>query len=282
MSFSSIIKPGEVIIDDSNWRTHAVSDPIIDGTQMSRGLIPRPEPFGRCGWAQELAIQPFDEKTLAEIAEEREAKGQLLSNFALKNNIPCKDQNGTNYCWINAPVHCVEVVRCLQGMPYTSLSPASAGGPIKNFRNYGGWGTEGLRWMAEHGVCPTAQWPDNAINRSYYTDANKKLMLNYRTLEWDDIQRQMLAVATVILVLGRPVAVGYNWWSHEVTIYDPIFKGGRLVGWRIRNSWSMSWGDKGFGILEGRKAEPDDCVSPRSLVNFDGTAINSSSSSLAG
>ena len=40
MVASSILYPGEHFITEDNFEDH-VHDPVIDGTQMSRGLIPR-------------------------------------------------------------------------------------------------------------------------------------------------------------------------------------------------------------------------------------------------
>ena len=62
-----------------------------------------------------------------------------------------------------------------------------------------------------------------------------------------------------------PVAVGYDWWGHEVTAVDAIWLDG-TVAIRIRNSWGMSWGNKGFSVLQGNKMIPADAVCARVAV----------------
>jgi hypothetical protein len=170
-------------------------------------------------------------------------------------------------CWINAPVFCVEITRHIQGDKHVSLSPASAGARIKNFRNSGGWGKEGLEFLAEHGVCPSAQWPDNAIRREHDTPANRELSKRYRVDEWWELEPRNLDHLVSAILRRKPVAVGYNWWRHEVTALGLVWTGSpENVQLLIGNSWSTQWGDKGYGTLEGRKRLPDDAVCPRSVL----------------
>jgi hypothetical protein len=52
-----------------------------------------------------------------------------------------------------------------------------------------------------------------------------------------------------------PVAGGYNWWSHEVTLMRLSIE----IRLRIYNSWG-NWGEEGFGWLDGNRRYPDDAV----------------------
>ena len=142
------------------------------------------------------------------------------------------------------------------------LSPASAGARIKGFHNVGGWGTEGLRFIVENGVCPVEKWPANAIQRSYLTADNIALAKKYRITEWYDLRPRNYKQLISCVLRNWPVAVGYNWWSHEVTAYDAVIVDGKVL-LRIRNSWSMNWGDAGFSVLSVAKGTPDDAVVPR-------------------
>lgn len=200
----------------------------------------------------------------ARIQEMEETKSRL-SDMALAAGLPCKDQNGTNYCWINAPTYCVETVRLTMNQPMVILSPASAGGPIKGYRNVGGWGKEGLEWIVTHGLVPVDKWPANAISSSYNTEENKRLGLNYRVTEWWELQPRNLDELMSCLFRSIPVAVGYSWWGHEVTASDPAWIDG-AIALRIRNSWSMGWGSQGYGILQGNRMFPDDAVAPRVAI----------------
>ena len=177
-------------------------------------------------------------------------------------DLKCKDQKQTNFCWANSPVYCLEYVRVMDGMPPVELSPASVGGPVTGFRNVGGYGRNALRQLEENGAVPTEFWPDNAISSSYYTSANRELAKLYRTSEWWVFEpRDLQAVASCVVGLGIPVSGGFNWWAHQVTYTDFYVKGEDVWPW-LRNSWGMSYGDRGYFKLEGSRAFADDAVAP--------------------
>lgn len=260
MAFSSTIHPDEPVIGDGYSGT--ASDPPVG---QSKGLDITLRPRGDSVYGS--LAQAFPPNLIVPRSEwqariqEREEKKQRLQDIADQAGLPCKDQNGTNYCWINAPVHCLELVRVRQNEPTVILSPASAGAQIKNFQNRGGWGKEGLEWIVDKGVAPISMWPANAINRKYLTPETTQESLKYRVTEWWEIKPRNLDELISALFLG-PVAVGLNWWEHEVTYYDPIWVDG-TIACRIRNSWAMTWGDRGYGILQGSKMLADDAVMAR-------------------
>lgn len=260
MGFTSKLYPKEIIIDDTTpEHVYATPPGYSRGLELGR----RTTPFG----AMRASI-PFPQELLIPESEwearikEREERKTRLSDLVDQAGLPCKDQNGTNYCWINAPVHCIEIMRVVQNQRPVILSPASCGAPIKNFRNVGGWGEEGLAWIAEHGVCPVEKWPANAIDRRYYTEDNKTLARRYRCTEWMELRPRNHAEMVSCLLLGFPVACGFNWWSHETTAYEPVWLDGEF-GIRHRNSWGMNYGDRGYFVLRGSKKLADDAVSPR-------------------
>jgi len=258
MAFTSKLYRYETIIDDS---THSAL--LLEPDGMSKGLMTGPRPAGE-GYQ---AAVPFPAHLMIPESEwqariqEREERKTRLSDLVDQAGLPCKDQNGTNYCWINAPVHCIEIMRVVQNQATVILSPASAGAVIKNFRNVGGWGDEGLQHLEEHGCCPVDKWPANAINRKYYTDENIRLALKYRCTEWWRLKPRSHAEQVSCLLHNIPVACGYNWWSHETTAYEPVWLDG-VAEIRARNSWAMSYGDRGYFILRGNKKLADDQVAP--------------------
>lgn len=191
--------------------------------------------------------------------KEMEERKTRLSDVVRQAGLPCKDQAQTNYCWINAPTHCTEIVQVQQNEPMVILSPASAGAPIKGFRNVGGWGLEGLEYISKYGLVPVEFWPPNAINRSYYTEENKQRALKYRVTEWYECKPRNLDEMVSSLLNREPGASGLNWWSHEVTYYEVVWLDGE-VAIRARNSWGMEYGDDGWFILQGNRMMPDDYV----------------------
>ena len=261
MGFTSLLYPGETIIDDGTPSADKV--PVGQGRGLILPMSHNPEGgnYGDLadGFPPDLLISESDIEGWIKEKEERQNR---ISDELIRRNVPCKDQNGTNYCWINAPVFCTEVVRMFQNEAHVELSPASVGCKIKNFKNQGGWGEEGLRYIVEHGVVPVNLWPANAISRQYDKPEYWTAAEAYKVTEWTELRpRNMQQIASLVL-RNIPVAVGYNWWSHEVTVVDAVWLDGTLAI-RIRNSWGMGWGDKGFGILKGNKMLADDAVAPR-------------------
>jgi len=248
----------EIIISDT--------DPApVTPDGYSTGLEPTPEGFSSpvvFDFAGEVPHIPRDEWD--DRIEEMERTKTRLSD-TLRKDVPVKSQSSTRFCWINSPTWCTEVVRHTQGQPYVELSPASVGAKIKNFRNVGGWGTEGLEYIADHGLVPASLWPANAINRRYDTDEADAERPKYRVIEWSKLPDRDLETIYDCLFARIPVSIGLNWWSHQVTAVDPV-RQGRQYGVRIGNSWGSGWSDNGYGILLGRKAIPDDAVAPRSVV----------------
>jgi hypothetical protein len=238
-----------------------INIPIIDDSMINNG---RKGYFGmfrnkidkdRCKTFADLGIPLIPERDWDDIIRQKEKDGANIVNLCKEFKLPCKDQGSTNYCWVNAPTHCCEIIRLMESGQVVSLSPASAGAPIKSFSNSGGWGSQALEFFKLHGLNASSDWPDNAIQRSYYTEANKEkakrnIVREYYILNsWEERGSCILQ--------DIPTADGYDWWRHEVTGVGIVLTSHDLV---IRNSWSMSWGDQGFGILSGNKKQSDDSV----------------------
>ena len=236
---------------------------------MSTGLESRDldeDPIG--GFAKSFDIPIIPRGEWDDRIEEIEKTRSRLSDLSYAAGLKCLDQNGTNYCWANGPVYCVEVVRVAMGLGVEYLSPASVAAPIKSYRNSGGWGSQALKYIIDKGIVPSKLWPPNAIDSDYYTTDNLEKAKNYIVTEWYDLESNNFDQLMTCLLLRIPVAVGYNWWSHEVSAIDPIALGGGAYGIRIRNSWGMGYGADGYAILGERKGTPDDAVAPRVAVSY--------------
>ena len=236
---------------------------------MGRGLDlsrrgPKPYEYGSIA-------SPFDDSLLIPRSEwqariqEMHERESFLSDFIRASKLPPKDQQRTNFCWANAPVHCLEIVRAQQGQRQIILSPASVACRINGFRNEGGWGKEALKFITENGASPVSTWPANAIDRRYDTPGNEDIARHFRVVEWTELEPRNLDQLVSMLLRRIPVAVGYNWWGHEVTAVDADWIDGE-IGIRIRNSWG-NWGDgNGFAVLQGNRRLPDDAVAPRTAL----------------
>lgn len=199
--------------------------------------------------------------------EEEDFKG-FVFNFEVEDDHSYTAEGvGVHNCWIFAPTYAVELLRMVSyGLDYVSLSPASAGARIKNFRNVGGWGTEAVEFIGENGLTPTRLWPDTAIDRRYYTQEAIDEAKKYRITEWWDLKPRSFAQLMTCLLLRIPVCIGLNWWGHEVLAVSGISLGNNRFAVRIRNSWG-NWGENGYGILSEAKATPDDAIAPRVVMS---------------
>lgn len=252
--------------------------PIIDDSTTDSSLLMPPE-FGRgldlttrpIGYAYGGTADPFPDTLLipksevqARVQERKDTK-RTLRDLCDRVNLPPKNQEQTNYCWVNAPTYCMEVTRVIMNQPIVTLSPASAGAQITNYQNVGGWGKTALQWISDHGLVPVDKWPANAISQQYATPDNKTLAMNYRCTEWWELQPQNMDQLWSCLLRDMPVAVGLSWWSHEVSYIDVDWVDGD-VAIIFRNSWGANWGDNGYSVLQGQKRIPDDAVAPRQAV----------------
>jgi len=255
MSYCSPLRKNEIIVDE-NFRI----DPLLDNT-FGRGLFLRDyseSPFAS-GPTKPFDLQIIDPSEWKDRIREKDEKKTRNSDLADQVGLKCKNQSNTNYCWINAPVYCYESARVQAGLPLVYFSPASVGGPIKNYRNVGGWGSQGLEYMVAHGVVPESLWPANAISRQYY-DETLEVRAKHKVSEFYDLEPRNWEQLITCLLLNIPVAIGLNWWSHEVTAVDAVLMSNGDIGVRIRNSWGMEWGDDGYSVLVKSKANPDDAV----------------------
>lgn len=258
---------GMPIIDDNNYTDYL--DPTVDGSSVRRGHKPRDynkQPMGSLGgFARGFDLRIIPRSDWPELIERKEREQSRLIDICDYAGLGVKNQKKIPYCWIFAPVHCLEIIRVVQNQDHVDLSPASVGAKIKNFRAVGGWGSEGLEYLVDHGCVPEEHWPATAIDRRYDTPENDLLRDRYRVTEWYELQPRNFDQLATCLLYGMPVAVGYNWWRHEVTAMDLVqVRGG--FGIIIHNSWGPEWEDNGRGVLLESKATPDDAVSPRVAV----------------
>lgn len=272
------LRHGELLISDST--EFLVTDPehTVD-VGRARGLIPRnysAHPVGTYGFHFEAVNMPLiPENEWADRVKEKVATQSQLSDIRLRSGpnggpIPSRDQNGRGYCWIHSGVAALLLLRAKQNEPYADLSAYGPACVIKQFRDEGGWGAQGLDFLMERG-CPTsATWPQQGTSRSYDTPATWEEAKKYRITEgFIDLEaaqydrRLSRAQVATCLLNNIPVIADYNWWGHSVCAMDLVILPSGKFGVRIWNSWGDSWSDRGMGVLDENKAWPDGATAPR-------------------
>lgn len=265
-----------VIGDDTPTRTY-------DATALAKGLVPRNYnefPVGCYGSAppfsvDEMPLVPWDEIP-DRIAELERTKSRLSDIY----KHPSLDQNGQGYCWFYSGTACIQVLRERNNQPYQRLSAHSGAWVIKNGRDQGGWGAQGLDFQRERGVMPITHWPEKSMDgRQYNTPANWEVAKEYRVTEGfvdldpPQYDRDLSAHQVISCLLNRvPVIGDFNWWGHSVAMLDVVDlypnkskSDPRRYGTNILNSWTDRWGTQGRGILKDSKAFPDGASAPRAV-----------------
>lgn len=301
-----MLGPNEVLIGDHNFHQYQ-PPPTVDGEVKSYGLIPRDyktHPRGCYSSIHAIDVPLIDQGEWPQRLKDLAANHALLSDIRLKGNagqpIPSRDQNGKGYCWAHSGTSATLIVRATANLPYADLSAYAVACTIKSYRDEGGWGAQGVDFMADKGIPTSATWPQQSMSRSNdnaatWADAAKhKITEGFIDLAAAQYDRNLSFNQVASLLLsGVPVVVDYNWWSHSVCaidlvdgaaqrgVYrdlttgkipqlsafdqewgmsDPVTAG---FGVRIWNSWGDSWSDRGMGTLSGSKAIPDGAVAPR-------------------
>lgn len=226
-----------LVIGDHNWEEF-VQDPVIDGQQRKRGLIPRnyqTHPIGFYGAKETLSLDiPLipESEWVSRIAE-MEASQSSLSHVRdagmFGQRIPSRDQNGKGYCWAHSGVSAHLLVRAANNQPYVDLSAYAIACIIKGYRDEGGWGAQGLDWQVENG-CPSSEfWPQQSMKSSNDTPAMRANAKLHRIIEgWIDLNsaqydRNLTWAQIVTLHLSRvPTINDYNFWSHSVCGVKPV------------------------------------------------------------
>lgn len=287
-----MLRPNEVLIGDHNWREHAGHVP--EG--QSRGLVPRDYAAYPRGCYAGLAAVDFPTIPRAEWSErvrDKVARKAQLSDILLAKNVPCLDQNGRGYCWAHSTTGAVQAARAVMNEPVVGLSAYSVACKIKNFRDQGGWGAQSAEFIAANGVADETVWPQRAVDRALDNAATWENAKKYRlTAQLADMaagqydRNLTFDQYATCWLLNNPTVDDHNFWGHSIFgcdlvdgaqarsttragsgklmsldefdlawgMNDPVTAG---FGGRFRNSWGLSYGDRGFGVLTGSKAVPD-------------------------
>jgi hypothetical protein len=156
------------------------------------------------------------------------------------------DQDGVGSCATEGATGTVMIDRSVRGLPDVLLNPWFLYFHTSGGRDQGSSIDENLQFLRDKGVASEAVWPRSKgwqakPSEEAYADA-----LKYRILEFYDITTIPEMVSA--LLRGWPVCYGAE--GHCVVKIEHLDKSKGLD----LNSWSTSWGDKGFGVWATYKA----------------------------
>lgn len=251
-----------IVIDDKNYHLHTVPG--------GYGLTPRDyaaAPFGSLPYAKPLSLPLVEESDIPDMIAAKKAAGSNLSDIRMRGDngqmIPSRNQGQFPFCWAHGPTSAMLLVRARDNQPFADLSAFGVACPVANYRRRGGQGIEAVQYIAKTGVPTSRTWPQQSTDRSL---AGSPTVLAdaalHRADEWEDLDPDQMELYVATCLLNNiPIAVGLNWWSHEVCYMD-------LLGWNplwIKgwNSWGDEYSDHGMFELKGRKAIPSDAVAIR-------------------
>lgn len=304
-----MLHPNETIITDTNY-TRFIQPHVDESGERKKGLIPRnwaknPQGSlkGEVGVENVTDLPEINPGDFARLIQLQLDSGNRLSDFRACRGpnggmIPARDQNGRGYCWRHSGTSAHLLLRAVQDMEYVDFSAYAGACRIKNYRDEGGWGAQGVDDIFEFGDPSSEFWPQQATSRQY---ANDKTWANAKKHRFTEGFMDMaapqydrnLTVNQMItcLLCNIPVVVDFNWWSHSVCAMDVVngatqwkvtrSESGKLmqrsefdsfwgmntimmgIAIRILNSWGDGWSEQGAGILTGTKAVPDGATAPR-------------------
>lgn len=265
------------VIDD------ATSTDITHPAGNSRGLVPRnygANPVGSYDTipaaAVDMPLVPRSEWS-ARIKERKELKARIRDVRRTQGPdgkpIPSLDQDGIGYCWIHSGTMGVMLTRAAMGQPYVRLSAFMGGCLLKNYKDQGGWGADGVDFITKNGIPSVDFWPERSMNRSNDTPAMRENAAKHKITEgWIDLQspvynRNLSIDQTATILLTGGVVVGdFNFWGHSVILMDWEEIEPGSFGPLGLNSWGDGWGDLGEFTLQGNRAVLDGGVGLRAVT----------------
>lgn len=253
-----------VTLDDFNYHNHQ-DFTGSDGQRRAKGLVGTKRGY-RSANVESFPLPLIDESEIEDRIRQQEKDQNSLQHLRDcmgpgGTRIKSTDQGNRGYCWFHSGTSAMLLARAAANQVHVDLAPYMGACIIKNYRDQGGNGDEGLDFIAEVGICTSAFWPQRSVSRSNDTpemraDAKLHRAQKWYALDTNDRQTLKRQMATCYL-LNMPTVNDYNRWTHSVG-------GARLVSWkpfkhRIWNSWSDEWSDDGMGDLDGDGWLPDDC-----------------------
>lgn len=251
----------DLIIDDLNWERHCDPNDKRCGTHerdysnVPYGSIPSVPPNA----VQTIPMQEWPDR----IADKERTQSSLKHIWAA-SGIGVWNQGQVSYCHAFSATMLVAIQRAKECLPFVSLSASSVGGPVTGWKNAGAYIHDDLDRIVKFGVSSTEFVPMLTTNKSDAKSGWEANALLHSVTEFTDVKPQNFLEHGSLLLQNHPVGVGLNYWGHAVTdlVLRDLYPEKRSTdearyGVEFLNSWSESYGNKGFGVRTGSKMYAD-------------------------
>lgn len=213
-------------------------------------------------------VTKYDRKDWPELMALQEKHRTSPYHIHKDYKVPVLSQKSTNYCWMFGTVAGMMNRYAMMDGVSPLLSPAGPACQGKNYRNEGGWGREAVEYIKEYGVPTQSAWPNCSFNKklpeqpSVKKSSKKHNIVQFELCERYDFDTVMSALLDPYN--SSPVTLGLLWWGHLVLGLQAIRYDGEW-GIVFVNSWDYNWGEGGYGVLLGDKANPTEAVVIKSI-----------------
>jgi len=261
MTYNSDLGSNPLIIDDGNsaklvdqWRQEGLT---FGGMQRDYSAAP----FGTASRPSKLFQYTFesDRNKLRDRIQRADENKTTPDDWRRAAGVPILNQGQWGYCWMHGVVGAMMTAYAMTGIkpPHLNAFPTAYRG--KNGRNEGGWGEEALRYINQFGVVEDSLWPGNEAKMSNWDrqEVKENAKLHGVTESIELPQNDVLALVSVLTDPNNPapVPIGLPLWGHLVYAVRALALEGGKFGILFVNSWDITWGDQGCGILAESKSK---------------------------
>jgi len=253
-----------LIIDDGN------ADRFVDQWRQEGyacGMTPRDyraAPFGSASRPLYEYQYESDRNKLRDRIKRADENKATPDDWRIAGEVDVLDQDQWGYCWFYGCTGAVLTSYAMTGVKAPKLNPFPTAYRGKQGRNQGGWAEEALRYIEQWGIVEASLWPGHEAKMSNWDRREvQENAAKYKVTQSLELpQKDLFALISVLTdpKWPRPVTIGLDWWGHLVYAVRALILDGGLFGIKFVNSWKITWGQQGCGILTESKARASEQI----------------------
>lgn len=249
-----------LVIDDNT----PIDAHTSEENRLLCGTLPRKIKYGDVPCAVSATVPTIPMEEWPDLIADLNRKKATLKDVWRDSKIGVLHQGTIKYCHGFSAVSGVMLEREIMGLPYVELSPSSVAAPVTGFTNAGAYIEDDLKQMTEVGVCDTGFVPLLTTNGRDFKPGWKANAAKTKVTLWGEVRPRNLQQHVSAILAGKPVPVARSWWAHailDLVVHD-LNTGLRATdenryGIEFLNSWGVTYGDGGFGIVSGSRKYAD-------------------------